>query len=128
MAADNAVFEFVCERIEALSDTLSRLGQHEELIDLLERRAALAAGEPETRGSVLFELGRIQEERLDDRDSARHAYERAHEAWPSGPGVADALERLYRKQEDWRALRQIFGGVCLAHSCSPNPVSPFSSR
>ncbi len=91
--------------IEALSDALARQGRDEELIEVLERRAALAAHDPEARASAHAELGALFEDRLGDPDAARRAYEQAFEADPTTPGIAPTLERLYRKSEDWEALR-----------------------
>ena len=91
--------------VEALSDTLSRLGRDEELVDVLERRASLATADPAARSATLGELGALHEERLGDVEAACHAYERAFEADPAAPGIAAALERLYRKSEAWESLR-----------------------
>jgi len=92
----------------ALSDSLARLGRDEELVDLLEQRAINAGTDATAIATSLAELGALHEERLDDFDAARHAYERAFVAHPAAPDVADALERLYRKAEDWEALRDLF--------------------
>ena len=92
--------------VEALSDTLTRLGRCEDLVDLLERRAELAGSDATTRAAVLAELGALQEERLGDAEAAAAAYQRAFAVDPGAPGVAAALDRLYRKTEDWQSLRQ----------------------
>ncbi|MEE9608216.1 MAG: tetratricopeptide repeat protein, partial [Myxococcota bacterium] len=68
--------------LEALSDTLARLGRAHELADLLERSEA--GGE-----------------------AARDALERAFRADPSKSGLAVALEQLYRKRQAWDALRDV---------------------
>jgi len=91
----------------ALSETLARLGRDEELIDLLEQRVENAAADPPALATSLTELGAVYEERLGDIDGARHAYERAFVAQPAAPEAADALERLYRKNEAWDALRDL---------------------
>ncbi|MBW2287440.1 MAG: tetratricopeptide repeat protein [Deltaproteobacteria bacterium] len=91
--------------IESLSDALARQGRDEELIEVLERRAALAVLDPEARASAHAELGALFEDRLGDAEAARRAYEQAFEADPSTPGIATTLERLYRKSEDWESLR-----------------------
>jgi tetratricopeptide (TPR) repeat protein len=94
--------------VEALSETLARLERHEDLVDCLERRAALAATDPTTCASVLGELGTVHEQRLGDLESARSAYERAMHADPTSPSVAASLERIYRKTEAWDSLRESF--------------------
>jgi tetratricopeptide (TPR) repeat protein len=91
--------------IEALSDALARTGRDEDLVEVLERRAALAVGDPEARAAAHAELGLLFEDRLGDVEAARRAYEQAFEADPTAPGIATALERLYRKDEDWERLR-----------------------
>jgi tetratricopeptide (TPR) repeat protein len=93
--------------VEALSDTLTRLGRGEDLVDLLERRAALAGDDASTRAAIFAELGALQEERLGDSDAAVLAYQRAYAADPATAGVVAALERLHRKAEDWPSLRRL---------------------
>ena len=91
--------------LEEISTLLSQLGRHEELVDVMERRAALATSDPATYAIVLAELGELQEKQIDDIDSARQTYERAMQANPTCPGVAESLERVYRKTEAWGPLR-----------------------
>ncbi|MCH7709273.1 MAG: tetratricopeptide repeat protein, partial [Myxococcales bacterium] len=91
--------------VEEISNILSRLGRHEELVEVMERRSALAISDPATYAIVLAELGEVQEKQLDDTDSARSTYERAMQADPTCPGVAASLERIYRKTEAWGPLR-----------------------
>jgi tetratricopeptide (TPR) repeat protein len=91
--------------VEALSDTLTRLGRYEQLADCLERRAALAATDPLLCAGVLAELGSVYDDQLGDLEAARQAYERALQADPATPGVTDKLERIYRKSEAWQPLR-----------------------
>jgi tetratricopeptide (TPR) repeat protein len=92
---------------EALSDTFARLGRDDELVDVLERRAELVADDGPARAALLSDLGALCEERLADPESACRAYQRAFQASPTAPGVAAALERLYRKAESWDALREL---------------------
>ena len=80
--------------VEALSDTLTRLGRCEDLVDLLERRAALAGSDASMRAAIFAELGALQEERLGDPEAAALAYQRAFAADPGAPGVVAALDRL----------------------------------
>jgi len=93
--------------LEALSDTLSKLGRAAELSDVLERRAALAAGDPEVQAEALATLGRVYEEDLDDPETAQSAYARAFQANPNSPGIAAKLEQLYSKSESWNELRSL---------------------
>ncbi len=91
--------------LEALSDSLNRLGQHEELAEVLDQRAALASDDPELQVDALCELGRIHEERLSDADAALDAYSRAFALRPDAPGVAKRLVALHHKAEDWAEMR-----------------------
>jgi len=90
---------------DAFSEVLTRLGRDEELVEVLEQRASTPNMDGATRAMVLSELGALCEGRLDDVNAACSAYQRAFEADPSTPGATSALERLYRKAEDWTSLR-----------------------
>ncbi|HXV36899.1 MAG TPA: tetratricopeptide repeat protein, partial [Myxococcota bacterium] len=90
---------------EAFSEILARLGRDEELVEVLEQRATTPSMDDSARAGVLAELGALWERRLDDVDAAISAYRRAFAADVAAPGVAAALERLYRKAEDWVGLR-----------------------
>ncbi|MFV1979322.1 MAG: hypothetical protein ACC649_08215, partial [Myxococcota bacterium] len=90
---------------DAFSEVLTQLGRDEELVEVLEQRASTPNMDGTTRAMVLSELGALWEGRLDDVDAACSAYQRAFEADPAIPGVTSALERLYRKAEDWASLR-----------------------
>jgi tetratricopeptide (TPR) repeat protein len=90
---------------DAFSEILTRLGRDEELVEVLEQRASTPNMDGESRATVLSDLGALWEGRLDDVDAACSAYRRAFEAFPAAPGVASALERLFRKAEDWTSLR-----------------------
>jgi len=94
--------------VEALSDTLSTLGNYTALVDILERRAALATTDPETRAATLSELGAIHREQLEDEDAALDAFERAFKADPTAPDLATTLEQFYRKTDDIESLRSLY--------------------
>jgi len=101
-------FEFAPDNdivAEAFSEILAQLGRDEELVEVLEQRASSPNLDGAARAAVLSELGALSEGRLADAGAACNAYRRAFEADPSAPGVAAALERLYRKAEDWASLR-----------------------
>ena len=122
-------FEFDPDNVlvgDAFSEILTQLGRDEELVEVLEQRASTPDMAGEERATVLSDLAALWEERLDDVDAACNAYRRAFEADPAAPGVASALERLYRKNEDWESLRSFLeyaGGHSLPdqrarHLCS----------
>ena len=95
------------EILDALAAAHRAAGSHAELVDLLEERAALGAAGPGARAAALAQLGDLHERHLGDPEAAADAYRRAFEANPSTPGVALALERLYRKAEAWDALERV---------------------
>lgn len=93
--------------IEALSDSLSRIGAWDDLAECLERRAAIASSDPELCAAAFADLGKVQSDHLDDADAARRSYERALQADPSHAGAVAALEEIYRKGEQWAPLRTL---------------------
>ncbi|MCP4038187.1 MAG: tetratricopeptide repeat protein, partial [bacterium] len=92
---------------ETLSDSLARLGRTEELVEILEQRAAMVGDDPQAEGELRAEIGRVHVEDLDDPETAVSSFERAFELDPRMKGVASNLERLYSKREDWPALRRM---------------------
>jgi len=109
--------------LEALSDTLARLGRNEELIDILELRAANAGDDAAGNAAALSELGALQEEHLADPSAACQTYERAFRADPLATGVAAALERLYRKAEDWEPLCELLESVARSAPFEDRPAT-----
>jgi tetratricopeptide (TPR) repeat protein len=101
LAPDDAVV------VDALSELFSQLGRYADLADCLERRAALVGSDPGLRAGILSELGALYEERLDDADLARSAFERAFAADPTTPGLVARVALLCRKSEAWEPLRQM---------------------
>ena len=95
------------ELFTKLSDLLLAAGRHEELVDVLERRAALAGGDPATQATLWMRLGALQLEKLGDVDAAREVYERAFHVAPETPGLIEALEEIYRKGEAFAPLRAL---------------------
>lgn len=92
---------------ETLSDSLGRLGQHEELVQVLERRAALIENDDQAKSEIHAEIGRIQLEDLSDKDAAKASLAISFELDANTHGVAAQLEPLYRKDENWDALRAL---------------------
>ncbi len=89
---------------ETLSDSLARLGQTDELVEILEHRTAMPNIEPQAEAELRAEIGRVH---LEDLDTAVASFARAFEIDPRMRGVAGHLESLYRKREDWTALRAL---------------------
>lgn len=88
---------------EALEQLFVAQQRWEDLIELLERRAALAEDEQE-RVWVLLNVASLARERLLDDDRAIEAYERIR-GWVPGHVVAtQKLEELYRAHGRWQLL------------------------
>lgn len=92
---------------ETLSDSLARLGRTEELVEILEQRASMPGVDPQAEAELRAEIGRIYLEDIDDAETATASLARAFEIDPRIQGAATRLESLYRKQEDWSALRSM---------------------
>jgi len=93
--------------LDALADHLARLGHHGELAEVLEHRIGLALAERDHDAAteLLAELARLYEQELDDLAGAVETHRRSFRLAPTRADTCTQLERLYRKQEDWPALR-----------------------
>ncbi len=94
------------ELLEQISLCLRSLSRFDALADVLERRAGLAAGAPETQAALLDELAELRQSRLGDAEGALQAWQRAFAVCPTRPGVADRIEELLQKRGDPGALRR----------------------
>jgi lipopolysaccharide biosynthesis regulator YciM len=95
------------ELLDELAGDLSRLGRDEELVEVLEQQASLAADDPSSRARILARLGSLHEEQLSDSEAAIDAFERARVEDPEQTLIIEALERLYLKTESWEKLREL---------------------
>ena len=77
-------------------------------VGILERRGSLAESDPESAAAALVELGNVQANHLKDAEAALDALERGFAIHPQAPGIATALETLYRKTESWGPHRRLF--------------------
>jgi tetratricopeptide (TPR) repeat protein len=86
---------------------LRETGSKRELAEVLETLTAL-----EDEGGILAErlreLARLQEEDLAEKNSAEANWRRAFDLDPAHDEAINALERIYRKRDDWDALRGTF--------------------
>ena len=97
------------ERILTLHARLLReSGSKRELAEVLETLSALDPGDDvASRAAQSRELAALQEDDLGDEASASLNWRRAFELEPGeGPALA-ALERSYRKADDWGGLRDV---------------------
>jgi tetratricopeptide (TPR) repeat protein len=63
--------------------------------------------DPAVRAMAHYRVGRLQAERLGNRDEALRAMERARVEAPTEPLVLEELTRLFEAQEDYSALTQV---------------------
>ncbi len=85
------------DTLESLAAALGQSGHHAERIEVLERRAALAAVEPAERAELWLEIGEIHEQQQHDPAAAALAYQRAIAADPARALGDDALETVLRQ-------------------------------
>lgn len=77
----------------ALEGLHEALGEHADLLEILKRRAEVAASDDDKR-VILFKQARLSEEELGDKEGAITVYEEILEG-AFDPEAASALERLY---------------------------------
>jgi tetratricopeptide (TPR) repeat protein len=86
---------------------LREAGSKRELAEVLETLTALE-DEDFILAERLRELACLQEEVLGEEDGAETNWRRAFDLSPTHKDAISALERIYRKRDDWTALRGIF--------------------
>jgi golgin subfamily B member 1 len=77
--------------------------QWNELVEVL-KRAVEAEDDPDSKKSLLVDLGEILEEYLTDLPEARKVYQDALQIDPTLEPALKALERMFGAQENWREL------------------------
>ena len=93
--------------VGALVRLLDLLGQHEELIAVLERKAAHAMDPEEQKGTYL-RVAEIYESLLDNPDKATDTYRQMLMVDEMDPTAITALERLYLLSEQWTELIWVY--------------------
>ncbi len=88
--------------LEALEALHEESGEHEQLIEVLKRRAEIAESDDQKR-LILFKQAKICDASLGDRDRAISVYEQILELGLD-PLAVDALERLYTGSARWGDL------------------------
>lgn len=86
----------------ALEELYEEAAEHEALLDILKRRAEIAADDAAKR-VILYKQARICDEALQDRDRAVATYEQILDLGMDEPAVS-ALERLYGASARWADL------------------------
>ncbi|MDF1566326.1 MAG: tetratricopeptide repeat protein [Deltaproteobacteria bacterium] len=79
--------------------------QHEELVAVYED-AIDEIGVPEVLAEMSLTVGRIYETKLEDPETALNHYEQVKKIDPDCLPALQALDRLYRRREDWHDLAE----------------------
>lgn len=102
--------------IAGLRRVLLHLGRHAEALPLFDAQIRLTA-RGEDKAALLYEKGRLLEDRLDKKTEARAAYEAALELSPADASVLRAVARCQRRARAWsnldatlERLAQVAGG------------------
>lgn len=93
--------------LDAMEAIHSEQEQWEESIEVKQRRAD-ALEEPALKIEALLDIARMWEEKLEDRDAGRGAFEQVLEADPSHAFAFEQLELLHREQERFAELIDVY--------------------
>ena len=93
------------EALEALEGLYEEAGEHEHLLEVLKRRADLAASDDEKR-IILYKEAKIEGDDLQDRSRAIATYEQILDLGfdATARGAIEALEHLYAAEKRWDDL------------------------
>lgn len=89
--------------VVGLRRTLLRQGAHAEALALFDAQVRLTARN-EDKAALLYEKGRLLEDRLEKKAEARAAYEAALELAPGDGAILRAVARCQRRAHAWGAL------------------------
>jgi len=106
------------------ADLLRQTGDRRALAEVLESWTSLDEGDPVAeRAARLRELARLQQQDLDDPESAASSWQRAFDLEPGHAETREALEAIHRKAHDPNALRTLFEtAVAALGSSAPAPL------
>lgn len=93
--------------LDALETIHSGQDQWEECIEVKQRRAD-ALEEPPLKIEVLLDIAKMWEEKLEDRDAGRSAFEQVLEADPLHEFAFDQIQALHREQERFEELIDVY--------------------
>jgi tetratricopeptide (TPR) repeat protein len=89
--------------VMGLRRVLLRQGRFDEALPVFDRGVRLA-DRPEDKAALLYDKGRVLEDRLKKPAEARAAYEAALELAPLDPGILTAVARSQRAAKAWTKL------------------------
>ncbi|HZI10337.1 MAG TPA: gliding motility protein, partial [Myxococcus sp.] len=109
LASWKRVLELKPADSEALDGTVRLVasqGKPAELMEVLRRQLAVAE-DPARRAGVLFQMGTLQEEQLQDSLGALATFRRLLELRPDDMAALERMEALCQKQERWPELADV---------------------
>jgi tetratricopeptide (TPR) repeat protein len=86
-----------------MAELQRKRGSWSELIETLQRHAAVEQA-PEKKTELYIQLAELLERQMQDLGGAIHAYQQALNYDPASRGALTALDRLYRRTEQWEPL------------------------
>jgi len=89
-----------------MAELQRKRGSWSELIETLQRHAAVETS-PEKKTELYIQLAELLERQMQDLGGAIHAYQQALTHGPQSQGALVALDRLYRRVEQWEPLIDI---------------------
>ena len=89
-----------------MAELQRKRGSWSELIETLQRHAAVEPA-PEKKTELYIQLADLFERQMQDVGSAIHSYQQAINYGPSSVPALTALDRLYRRAEQWEPLIDI---------------------
>ena len=96
------------EAVGALEQIYVRTDKHQELVDVIMRRAEIILEADERKG-LLFRAAQIYEELLGAPDEAIKVYQTVFDIDDADARAIDSLERLYIDHSRWEALKDLYG-------------------
>ncbi|HEY0483245.1 MAG TPA: tetratricopeptide repeat protein, partial [Kofleriaceae bacterium] len=89
--------------LAGMAELQRKRGSWSELIETLQRHAAVEQS-PEKKTDLYIQLAELLERQMQDAGGAIHAYQQALVYDPSSRAALVALDRLYRRTEQWEPL------------------------
>lgn len=89
--------------IHALGQLYERSGNWFNALGMLQKEAVFASGQPEAV-EIFYRMGKINEDMLMDRESAKKAYNRAIDLEPSNALALRALRKILEDEGDYREV------------------------
>jgi tetratricopeptide (TPR) repeat protein len=93
-------------RWDDLEDFYAERGEHRELVRMMDTLVG-TVDDDEVKIGILLRAARVWRTELDEVDRAKRNLERALDIDGRHEGVAQALEPIYREEENWEGLREV---------------------